>query len=190
MLWYFCANIYTQVIHSRNFLDWITDLDNKWKITTLSTQFMYIAIANDRLVKQVMELADREVESTPSSAFFCMSYIKSKRNSAKQTLFRGNTIFTKTVELCMAFYGKHFLELSIGPVLRRLCAEKVAIEVDPVRSAGKSAKEIEKNVDLLKYWCTEFWKQIWSVRAECPKYVKRFFKPLISLTKNSTARCV
>lgn len=68
----------------------------------------------------------------------------------------------------MNWYGKSFLEASIGPVLRRLCSEKVAMEVDPVRS-GKSNKDVEKNVEQLKYWCQEFWNQIYSVRAECPK---------------------
>lgn len=88
--------------------------------------------------------------------------------AAHQTLFRGNTILTKTMELCMAWYGKAFLEASIGSVLRRLCAEKVAIEVDPLRS-GKSTKDVERNVDQLIYWCQEFWNQIYSVRAECPQ---------------------
>ncbi len=46
------------------------------------------------------------------------------------------------MELCMTWYGKAFLEASIGSVLRKLCQEKVAIEVDPVRS-GKSPKDIE-----------------------------------------------
>jgi hypothetical protein len=88
--------------------------------------------------------------------------------SAHNTLFRGNTTLTKVVELFMLWYGKPFLEASIGSVLRRLCREKVAIEVDPARS-GKSIKEIEKGVEQLLYWCQEFWKQIYSVRDTCPK---------------------
>lgn len=74
------------------------------------------------------------------------------------------------MELCMGWYGKAFLEASIGPVLRRLCAEKVAIEVDPARN-GKGSKDLERNVDLLIYWCQEFWNQIYSVRSECPQSV-------------------
>ena len=75
------------------------------------------------------------------------------------------------MELCMAWYGKAFLDSSIGAPLRRLCAEKVAIEVDPVRS-GKGPKDIERNVETLIYWCQEFWNQIYSVRDECPRSVK------------------
>lgn len=68
----------------------------------------------------------------------------------------------------MTWYGKAFLDASIGPVLRRLCAEKVAIEVDPMRSR-KGTKDVERNVDTLIHWCQEFWNQIYSVRNECPK---------------------
>ena len=89
---------------------------------------------------------------------------------AQQTLFRGNTTLTKVVELCMNWFGKPFLEASIGNVLRRLCAEKVSIEVDPARS-GKGPKDVERNVEHLIRWCQEFWNQIYSVRATCPKFV-------------------
>ena len=85
----------------------------------------------------------------------------------QQTLFRGNTTFTKTVELCMTWFGKPFLEASIGNVLRRLFTEKIAIEVDPVQS-GKSTRVVERNVERLVYWCQELWNQIYSV---CPKFV-------------------
>ena len=70
----------------------------------------------------------------------------------------------------MAWFGKPFLEASIGNVLRKLCAEKIAIEVDPIRS-GKNTKDVERNVEHLIYWCQEFWNQIYSVRAACPKFV-------------------
>lgn len=76
------------------------------------------------------------------------------------------------MELCMGWYGKAFLEASIGPVIRRLCMEKVAIEVDPIRS-GKGAKDVERNVDQLIHWCKEFWNQIYLTRAECPQSVTR-----------------
>jgi hypothetical protein len=67
----------------------------------------------------------------------------------------------------MAWHGKAFLEASIGSVIRRLCNDKVAIEVDPMRN--KNPKDVEKSVDLLVYWCREFWKQIYAVRGECPQ---------------------
>jgi hypothetical protein len=50
------------------------------------------------------------------------------------------------MEFTMAFYGKTFLESSMGCTIRRICSEKFVIEVDPVRS-GKSAREIGRDVD-------------------------------------------
>ena len=88
----------------------------------------------------------------------------------EQTLFRGNTALTKTVELCMSWFGKPFLEASIGTVLRRIFTERIAIEVDPAQSR-KGTKAVERNVERLVYWCREFWNQIYSVRTTCPKFV-------------------
>ena len=60
-----------------------------------------------------------------------------------------------------------FLEASVGPSIRRLCSEKVAIEVDPVR-IGKGGRAIERNVELLVAWCQEFWERIYDARRQCP----------------------
>ncbi|KDQ63550.1 hypothetical protein JAAARDRAFT_169494 [Jaapia argillacea MUCL 33604] len=149
-----------ETINSRNSLDWMADLESKLQLNTLSTQLISIAIARNVLIDHIFELADREVDGTPSS---------------HNTLFRGNTVLTKTMELAMACYGKAFLEASVGSVIRRLFAEKVAIEVDPVRCAGKSPKEIERNVDQLVSWCQEFWNQIYETRGECPSEMRKLF---------------
>lgn len=70
----------------------------------------------------------------------------------------------------MARYGGAFLEASVGGPVKRVCNDKVAIEVDPVRS-GKGARSTEKNVEALVYWCQEFWNSIYEARHECPPYV-------------------
>ena len=76
------------------------------------------------------------------------------------------------MELSMNWYGKAFLEASVGSVIRKLCREKVAIEVDPARRS-KGSKDIERNFELLTTWCQEFLDQIYAVRTECPQYVSR-----------------
>lgn len=44
------------------------------------------------------------------------------------------------MELALAWYGKAFLDASIGPVIRRMINEHVEIEVDPSRRPVNSAK--------------------------------------------------
>ena len=61
----------------------------------------------------------------------------------------------------MVWYGKCFLEASVGATIRRLCHDNVSIEVDPLRNA-KGPKDVERNVDLLVYWCREIWEQIYA----------------------------
>ena len=76
----------------------------------------------------------------------------------------------------MSWYGMAFLESSVGATIRRLCAEKVAIEVDPVR-IGKGGRAVEKNVELLVVWCQEFWDRIYDARRQCPPCVS----PIVSV---------
>ncbi|OCH96153.1 Rho GTPase activation protein [Obba rivulosa] len=152
---------------SRNALDWMQDLETHFKLKTISSHIMSIAIAKNVLMDNIMELADREVDGTVTS---------------HQTLFRGNTVLTKTIELFMAWYGTSFLEASIGETIRRLCADRVGIEVDPVRS-GKSVKGIEKNVELLVYWCEELWTHIYEARRECPQEMRKLFEHIRHLVE-------
>ncbi|KAI0361607.1 Rho GTPase activation protein [Trametes cingulata] len=157
-----------KTLHSRNHLDWMRELEARLKMKNVNNNIMSIAIAKNVLLENIMELADREVDGTLTS---------------HNTLFRGNTVFTKTVELYMSWYGMPFLEASVGATIRRLCSEKVAIEVDPVR-IGKGPKAIEKNVDLLVAWCREFWDHIYEARTQCPLELRRMFEHIRRLVEN------
>lgn len=80
----------------------------------------------------------------------------------------------------MLTQGSGFLEASIGSVIRRLCSEKVAIEIDPARSHKKN---LDKHTDQLVYWCQEFWKSIYDARKYCPELVFIDCKDWTMLTK-------
>lgn len=149
----------------------MSDFENKLKLKTIATQLMSIAIARNVVIDHIQELAIQEVEgaSTSQSSFFWHAE-RLIMAIAQSTLFRGNTTLTKVVELCMTWYGKAFLEASIGDVLRKLCVEKVSIEVDPIRNT-KGAKDVEKSVDILLHWVREFWSQINAAKTQCPQCV-------------------
>ncbi|KAI0669886.1 Rho GTPase activation protein [Trametes maxima] len=150
-----------KTLHSRNHLDWMRDLESRLKMKNVNNNIMSVAIAKNVLLENIMELADREVDGTLTC----------------------NTVFTKTVELYMSWYGMAFLEASVGATIRRLCSEKVAIEVDPVR-IGKGPKTIEKNVELLVTWCREFWDHIYAARTQCPPELRRLFEHIRKLVEN------
>jgi len=44
----------------------MTDFESKFGLKSLTTQLMSLAVAKNVLIEQVFELADREVDGTPS----------------------------------------------------------------------------------------------------------------------------
>ena len=82
------------------------------------------------------------------------------------------------MELAMNWYGKEFLEASVGSVIRRIISEKVAVEVDPIRSnrtPKDQEKKGQKDQDRLAFWCNEVWSSINNSRDRCPRYVLSFY---------------
>ncbi|KLO14454.1 Rho GTPase activation protein [Schizopora paradoxa] len=142
-----------------NMLDHLTELEQELKLENAAEHIIAVSIVNDVLMRDLFVLADREVLNAAS---------------APNTLFRGNSVLTKTIELAMNLYGKSFLEASIGSAIRRLCADKIAIETDPSRGT-KGGKDQDRNIESLVYWCTEFWNSIYAERNSCPPELRQIF---------------
>ena len=68
----------------------------------------------------------------------------------------------------MNIFGRPFLEASIGSVVRRMCAERVMIEID-VSKLPKGTRDLDSNVKTLVYWCEQMWNGIWKCRGDCPQ---------------------
>lgn len=82
----------------------------------------------------------------------------------------------------MTWYGRPFLESSVGSVIRRICIERVSIEVDPSKTP-KPNRDVEKNVDTLVYWCRELWDSIYRSRSQCPPDMRRLFEHIRKLVE-------
>lgn len=82
----------------------------------------------------------------------------------------------------MAWYGKSFLEFSVGGVIRRISIERVSIEVDPSKIPQPS-RDPDKNVDTLVQWCQELWDSIYRARSECPPEMRRIFEHIRKLVE-------
>ncbi|KAF8962655.1 hypothetical protein BGZ46_001137, partial [Entomortierella lignicola] len=62
------------------------------------------------------------------------------------TLFRGNTLLTKALDAYMRLVGTEYLDDTLGDILRNICLNKVACEVDPSR--------LDKKDDIQAQWKT------------------------------------
>lgn len=117
-----------------------------------------ILTSQSLLVDRIDRLAQVEVETGL------------RQNRSAAILFRGNTILTKSVEFYLRLIGAEYLDASIGDVVRRICADKVEIEIDPLKlRAGAKEKEIVRNTSALQEWTKKLWDAIYRARGKCPR---------------------
>lgn len=117
-----------------------------------------ILTSQSLLVDRIDRLAQVEVETGL------------RQNRSAAILFRGNTILTKSVEFYLRLIGAEYLDASIGDVVRRICADKVEIEIDPLKlRAGAKEKEILRNMSALQDWTKKLWDAIYRARGKCPR---------------------
>ena len=55
-----------------------------------------------------------------------------------QTLFRGNSLASKTITYCFKAFGGNYLHTLLGPLIAPMYKEQVSFEVDPTRSVYKT----------------------------------------------------
>lgn len=190
----------------------MNDLGVRLNLKDISTQFISVAVAMDALVESICEMANKEVSETSTSMsllglpttleiLFLIVVPVRLSSSAQHTIPRQhgpnqgmtdevslissgfltvNTI--QTIELFMAWYGKPFLESSVGSVIRRICVERVSIEVDPSKTSTPT-QDLDKNVDILVNWCQEMWDSIYRARSECPPEMRRLFEHVRKLVE-------
>lgn len=85
---------------------------------------------------------------------------------------RGNTLLTKALDAYMRLVGTEYLDDTLGDILRSICKNKVACEVDPSR--------LEKNDDLKTQWrilmlhTRTCWRAVTESVHHFPKYAPPF----------------
>ncbi|GAA5923856.1 hypothetical protein JCM1841_001414 [Sporobolomyces salmonicolor] len=147
------ADLATDIAH-----EFPSDLEDVTKI------LLRIYQAESQLVTRLLRFADLEVDDN------------NRQNRSSAILFRGNTILTKSVELYLRLIGAEYLEASIGEPIRRICKEKVEIEIDPMRlKSGWKEKELQANIHALHEWTLTVWNSIYAAREKCPQDLRQIF---------------
>ncbi|GAB5588354.1 hypothetical protein Unana1_03254 [Umbelopsis nana] len=94
------------------------------------------------------------------------------------TLFRGNSLLTKAIDLYMRMIGRNFLEQTIGDTIRALIDSKIYIEVDPTRMPkGSNISEHWKHLFL---YVRSLWRGIEQGKSKCPMELRSIFSHLQS----------
>lgn len=93
------------------------------------------------------------------------------------TIFRGNSILTKSVEILNLRIGQEYLEEVIGKFVNSLISNFKPIEIDPVRIKDFNSEEeklsiIDTNFDNLLKLVKEVWKRIYLSSNDLPSQIK------------------
>lgn len=98
------------------------------------------------------------------------------------TLFRGNSILTRSMESFFYRVGKEYLDLSIGPVLRAVIKCTGSCEVDPARiredDPAKKEAILEENRERLLQMVENIWMAIYSTSNDIPMPIKNQMRTL------------
>lgn len=144
-------------------------------LNMITSHLYYLALTTSTLIPYLDTALRKEISSFADSLLVSQS-------TSPNTLFRGNSSLTKTMEFAMMHYGRPWLDKSLGSQIRRLISEKISLETDVGKIEKLSKREmadmsisqiLEVNVRLLVEWCGKIWVDINNARDYCPKCVVR-----------------
>ena len=88
-------------------------------------------------------------------------------------LFRGNSLFTKSLDVYQKLVEQDRLEGTVGELIRQICSTKASYEVDPSR--------LEKGDDLKANWkhlvtlSQKLWNTIDGTKSRCPMTLRQIY---------------
>lgn len=84
-----------------------------------------------------------------------------------ETLFRANTICTKTIDALMQLCASNYLSNTLQTALESICSKKICFEIDPLKSDKKI--NIKKNTRQLTSSCQTVLDNIFASVDDCPR---------------------
>lgn len=149
------------------------------KLEDISLVFLDIFQAINREDDWFQALIDREFQGLDKSITMSNSNHQSS-NHIYNTLFRGNSILTKTMETYCYRVGQEYLDKCIGTVIRQLVEEDESYEIDPNRIKEseliEKEKIIETNFQKLLSLAERTWKLIFETSNDLPQGIKTQLK--------------
>ncbi|CAM9023180.1 unnamed protein product [Wickerhamomyces anomalus] len=117
-------------------------------------------------------LVDEEVNKT--------TLTKTKMNETTNlynTLFRGNSVLTKSLEIYNLRVGQEYLEKVVGKVITKIIANKQSTEIDPMRvyEDDEALKNdmLQHNMELLLQYVEELWSRVYNTSNDLPQQIKQ-----------------
>ncbi|XP_062988235.1 ras GTPase-activating protein 2 [Elgaria multicarinata webbii] len=82
------------------------------------------------------------------------------------TIFRGNSLATRCLDEMMKIVGKHYLKVTLKPILDEICENLKPCEIDPVKL--KEADSVDIHKENLRYYVDKVFNTVVQSSISCP----------------------
>ncbi|XP_051481800.1 ras GTPase-activating protein 2 isoform X3 [Apus apus] len=89
-----------------------------------------------------------------------------KDTQEANTVFRGNSLATRCVDEMMKIVGKHYLKVTLKPVIDEICESPKPCEIDPIKL--REGDNVEINMENLRYYVGKVFSEIVRSSISCP----------------------
>ncbi|XP_077579074.1 ras GTPase-activating protein 2 [Stigmatopora nigra] len=95
------------------------------------------------------------------------------------TIFRGNSLATRSIDDMMKIVGKNYLAVTLKPVIDEICETNKTCEIDPNKL--KEGDNVEVNKENLQFYVQKVFSSITQSNANCPPSMCAVFRLLRQL---------
>ncbi|XP_072556910.1 ras GTPase-activating protein 3-like isoform X1 [Paramormyrops kingsleyae] len=88
------------------------------------------------------------------------------RTQDPNTIFRGNSLASKCIDEVMKLAGRHYLQITLGPIIDEICTSHKPCEIDPGKL--KESDNPETNRENLRQYVDRIFRAITTSGARCP----------------------
>ncbi|CEP60910.1 GTPase-activating protein BUD2 LALA0_S02e02476g [Lachancea lanzarotensis] len=148
------------------------------KLEDLSMVLLDIFQTVDRTNDWFQALVDKEFNEIDTSILKNTTKNLSSSN-IYSSLFRGNSILTKSMEKYFTRIGKEYLEKAIGGTIRKIVFSDMCLELDPNRIRADDSRKgniIRGNYTRLLKLAEELWARIYKTSNDLPYGIKEQLK--------------
>ncbi|XP_061492867.1 ras GTPase-activating protein 2 isoform X1 [Rhineura floridana] len=89
-----------------------------------------------------------------------------KDTQEANTIFRGNSSATRCLDEMMKIVGKHYLKVTLKPILDEICENPKPCEIDPLKL--KEADNVEIHKENLRYYVDKVFSTVVQSSISCP----------------------
>ncbi|XP_028923793.1 ras GTPase-activating protein 2 [Ornithorhynchus anatinus] len=89
-----------------------------------------------------------------------------KNTQEANTIFRGNSLATRCLDEMMKIVGRHYLKVTLKPILDEICESSKSCEIDPIKL--KDGDNVENNKENLRYYVDKVFSTIVQSSMSCP----------------------